>query len=82
MTSVNQGSLFSALIPQTELGQSLFHQLPLGGEIIWEEVLGPRHSQASRLLEESLVQFALFQWEIPLELLLISWAAPEYLQEG
>lgn len=52
MTLVNWGGLFLALIPQTELGQSLFHQLPLGGEIIWEEVLGPIHSQASCLVEE------------------------------
>lgn len=52
MTLVNRGSLFFALIPQTELGQSLFYKLPLGGEIIWEEVLGPRHSQASCLAEE------------------------------
>lgn len=52
MTLENRGSLFLALIPQTELGQSLFHQLPLGGEIIWEEVLGPRHTQASCLAEE------------------------------
>lgn len=53
MTLVNRRSLFLALIPQTELGQSLFHQLPLGGEIIWEEVLGPRHTQASCLAEET-----------------------------
>lgn len=52
MTSVNRGSLFLALIPQKGLGQSLFHRLPLGCEIIWEEVLGPRHSQASCLFVE------------------------------